>query len=408
MVIGRRGTQPIRLSDVATIDDTVEEQRTLAVIDGEPAVAIDITKQTQANTVGVVDAVRAAVTEMQPTLPPGTEIQVVRDTSTFIRESVADVQNTLVIGGILTVLIVFLFLNSWRSTVITGLTLPISVIASFIIMHFLGMTLNTLTLMALSLAIGLLIDDAIVVRENIGTSGEDRLQAARGTASRAACWRRRCPSSRYSCGGQKDMAFFQHPGGGGRSLVSFIDPMLSSRHDPDTAKATAIARALDAFNNWFERMADGYKRVIGWALDHRKSVVAVAFAAFVGGIGVFSLLQAEFQPPMDQGEFLIKFKSAPGASFTETRGREVLGRRSSICAHLRIDRGGDADTIRRVVADPGRARIRPDFIARVASSVPAVPRCRRTRRSRRRWVASRGRHARARRQKQALLARQAS
>src|SRR5665811_2623917 len=93
--------------------------------------------------------------------------RVVRDTSGFIRESVADVYNTLLLGGFLTIVIVFLFLNSWRSTVITGLTLPISVISSFIVMYFLGMTLNVMTLMALSFAIGLLIDDAIVVRENI-------------------------------------------------------------------------------------------------------------------------------------------------------------------------------------------------------------------------------------------------
>ena len=95
MVIGRRGNEPIRLSDVATVDDTVEEQRSLALINGEPAVAIDITKQTKANTVGVVDAVRAAVDELRAEVPPGTEIQIVRDTSNFIRESVADVQNTL-------------------------------------------------------------------------------------------------------------------------------------------------------------------------------------------------------------------------------------------------------------------------------------------------------------------------
>ena len=371
MVIGRRGTQPIRLSDVATIDDTVEEQRTLAVIDGEPAVAIDITKQTQANTVGVVDAVRAAVTEMQPTLPPGTEIQVVRGTATRIRESVAGVQNTLVLGGILTVLIVFCFLNSWRSTVITGLTLPISVIASFIIMYFLGMTLNTLTLMALSLAIGLLIDDAIVVRENIVRHlehGQDHFTAAReGTAEIGLAV---LATSMSIIAVFVPVAFMK--GIIGRFFFQFgltvafavmvslfvsftLDPMLSSRwHDPDIERKghrNLLHRALDAFNNWFERMADGYKRVIGWALDHRKSVVAVAFAAFVGGIGVFSLLQAEFQPPMDQGEFLIKFKSAPGASFAETRGRleevlEGLAEFEEVAYTYGSIGAGDADTIR--------------------------------------------------------------
>src|SRR5512140_1713656 len=119
-------------------------------------------------------------------MPPGTEIQIVRDTSVFIREAVSGVEMTLILGGLLTIVIVFCFLNSWRSTVITGLTLPISVISAFIVMYFLNMTLNMLTLMALSLAIGLLIDDAIVVRENIVRHlehGQDHFEAAReGTA----------------------------------------------------------------------------------------------------------------------------------------------------------------------------------------------------------------------------------
>ena len=371
MVIGRRGSDPIRLSDVATIDDTVEEQRTLALIDGAPAVAIDVTKQTQANTVGVVDAVRAAIDELRPQLPAGTEIQVVRDTSMFIRESVADVQNTLVIGGILTVLIVFCFLNSWRSTVITGLTLPISVISSFIVMYFLGMTLNTLTLMALSLAIGLLIDDAIVVRENIVRHlehGQDHFTAAReGTAEIGLAV---LATSMSIIAVFVPVAFMK--GIIGRFFFQFgltvafsvlvslfvsftLDPMLSSRwHDPDIerkGRRNLLQRALDHFNAWFERMADGYKRVIGWSLHHRKTVVAMALAAFIGGLGVFTLLQAEFQPPMDQGEFMVKFKSAPGSSFAETRGR-LEGVLKALAEFRQVDYSygsigaGDADTVR--------------------------------------------------------------
>ena len=126
------------------------------------------------------------IARLQPEFPPGTRIEIVRDASIMIRDSVEDVQTTLILGGILTVFIVFCFLNSWRSTVITGLTLPISVVSSFIVMNFMGMTLNVMTLMALSLAIGLLIDDAIVVRENIVRHlehGEDHFEAARaGTA----------------------------------------------------------------------------------------------------------------------------------------------------------------------------------------------------------------------------------
>src|SRR6185436_16541952 len=182
MVVATRGGRPIVLGDVADVTDGVEEVRSLAFVDGAPAVALDVLKQTGANAVGVADAVRKEAAALTKELPAGTTVEFVRDGSSMIRESVADVQQTLVIGGLLTILIVFVFLNSWRSTVITGLTLPISVVSSFIVMNFAGMTLNVMTLMALSLAIGLLIDDAIVVRENIVRhleQGDDHFEAAR-------------------------------------------------------------------------------------------------------------------------------------------------------------------------------------------------------------------------------------
>ncbi len=371
MVIGRRGTDPIRLSDVATIVDTVEEQRSLALINGEPAVAIDIIKQTKANTVGVVDGVRAEIDQLRTELPAGVEIQIVRDTSNFIREAVADVQMTLVLGALLTVFIVFLFLNSWRSTVITGLTLPISVISAFIVMYFLNMTLNMLTLMALSLAIGLLIDDAIVVRENIVRHlehGEDHFEAARkGTdeiglavlATSMSIIAVFVPVAFMK--GIIGRFFFQF----GLTVafavlvslfVSFtLDPMLSSRwHDPDIlrgGKRSWWHKPLDWFNEWFERMADGYKRVVGWALDHRKTVAALAVAVFVVGLGLFSTLETEFQTPMDQGEFVMKLKSAPGASMAETRGRleqvlKALAEFKEVRYTYASIGAGDADTVR--------------------------------------------------------------
>ncbi len=341
MVIGRRGGVPVALGDVARVVDGTEERRSIALINGVPAVAIDIFKQSKANTVGVVDAVKREVEQLRKEIPPGVEIEVVRDGSVMIRDSVEDVTNTLILGALLTVLIVFCFLNSWRSTVITGLTLPISVISSFIAMYFLGMTLNVMTLMALSLAIGLLIDDAIVVRENIVRHlehGEDHMTAARkGTAeiglavlatslSVVAVF---VPVAFMK--GIIGRFFFQF----GMSVafavlvslfVSFtLDPMLSSRWvDPDverTGKRHAVARALDHFNGWFDRTADGYRGLIGWALDHRKTVLAAAAAAFFLGIGLFATLQTEFMVQADEGEFQIKFRTAPDASFEETQGR---------------------------------------------------------------------------------------
>jgi HAE1 family hydrophobic/amphiphilic exporter-1 len=374
MVIARRGTQAITIGDVAAVVDTVEEQRSLALVNGEAAVAIDITKQTKANTVAVVDAVKKAVAELGQELPVGTEIQIVRDSSVFIRDAVSDVQMTLVLGAFLTVLIVFCFLNSWRSTVITGLTLPISVISSFIVMYFLNMTLNMLTLMALSLAIGLLIDDAIVVRENIVRHlerGEDHFTAAREGTTEIGLAVLSTSMSIMAVfipvafmKGVIGRFFFQF----GLSVafavlvslfVSFtLDPMLSSRwYDPDIerkGKRNFLQRRLDGFNAWFERTADGYKRVIGWALDHRGPVIGVATIAFLAGLAVFAFLQTEFMTPMDQGEFAIRFKSAPAASIVETRGRleevlKALKEYPEVRYSYASIGAGDADTVRDVL-----------------------------------------------------------
>lgn len=341
MVVARRGNHPIPLKEVATVVDGIEEQRSLALIDGIPAVTLDVLKQSKANTVAVVDAVITEIERLKAELPPGVAIDLVRDSAVMIRDSVHDVRTTLIIGGLLTVLIVFCFLNSWRSTIITGLTLPISTIASFIVMYFLDMTLNVMTLMALSLAIGLLIDDAIIVRENIVRhleQGKDHFTAAReGTAeiglavvattlSIVAVF---VPVAFMK--GVVGRFFFQF----GMTvafavmvslLASFtLDPMLSSRwHDPDIerkGRRNFVSRGLDRFNDGFEWFAERFRGVTAWSLDHRKTIVALAVGALGLGLGLFGTLESEFMPPYDHGEFLVRFKTAPGASIEETRDR---------------------------------------------------------------------------------------
>ena len=371
MVIATRAGRPITLGEVATVTDGVEEIRSLAFVNGTPAVALDVMKQTGANAVGVADGIKAEVAALQAELPPNTTIEVVRDSSTFIRESVADVKETMVLGGLLTILIVFIFLNSWRSTVITGLTLPISVISAFIVMNFAGMTLNVMTLMALSLAIGLLIDDAIVVRENIVRHlehGEDHFTAARNgtTEIGLAVLATSCSILAVFI----PVAFMK--GIVGRFFFAFgitvafavavslfvsftLDPMLSSRwHDPDIARSGKrhfLARILDRFNVWFDRTADRYKGLIAWALDHRGTVSALAIAAFVGGLAIFSVLESEFFPQYDQGEFAINLKTAPDASIEHTRDRVMvvlknLDDLTEVEQHYASIGAGDAGTVR--------------------------------------------------------------
>ncbi|HET7041529.1 MAG TPA: efflux RND transporter permease subunit, partial [Gemmatimonadales bacterium] len=181
LVVSGRNGQLVRLGQVADVRDGTAEQRTLALFNGQVAVGIDITKSKGASTTRVSDAVKAAIARLQPTLPQGVRIEVVRDAGERVRQSVRNVEEALIEGALLTVFVVFLFLNSWRSTVITGLALPVSVLSSFIAVWACGFTLNTMSLLGLSLAIGILIDDAIVVRENIVRHvemGKDHVEAS--------------------------------------------------------------------------------------------------------------------------------------------------------------------------------------------------------------------------------------
>ena len=404
LVVAEVEGRPVALGDVARIVDGVEEQRTLALVNGQNAVSVDVIKQSGANTVAVVKAVRKEIAGLERDLPAGATVEVVRDGSVAIRESVRDVQETLVIGAILTILIVFCFLNSWRSTVITGLTLPIAVISSFIVMNFAGMSLNTMTLMALSLSIGLLIDDAIVVRENIVRHlehGNDHHKAARdGTAEIGLAV---LATTMSIIAVFIPVAFMK--GIVGRFFrdfgitvafavavslfVSFtLDPMLSSRwYDPDvarTGKRNAVARALDRFNDWFDRTADKYRALIAWALDHRKTIVAVAALAFVGGMAIFGTLQSEFMPGHDQGEFRAGFLTAPDASLAETEGRlravlAVVSDLPEVETTYATIGAGDAGTVRDGavfvdLVDKGKRKRSQDEIERdVREKLAAVP-----------------------------------
>ncbi|PKN19315.1 MAG: AcrB/AcrD/AcrF family protein [Deltaproteobacteria bacterium HGW-Deltaproteobacteria-6] len=341
MVVAQRSGRPIALSEVADVRDGTEERRSLGMVNGVPAVAFDIRKQSGANVVQLVDEIKKRISAIQAELPPGVTLTLVRDASIATRESLKDVQQSLLIGAVLTILIVFCFINSWRSTVITGLTLPISVISSFIVMKFMGMSLNMMTMMALSLAIGLLIDDAIVVRENIVRhleNGEDHFTAARNGTSEIGLAVFATSMSIVAVfvpvafmKGIVGRFFFQF----GITvafavlvslLVSFtLDPMLSSRwHDPAIemkGRRRGLAAYLDRFNRGFDHIADRYQSLIGWVLDRRKKVMITAGAAFVAGLAVFALLESNFMPTFDTSEFQVFFKTAPDASITESEDR---------------------------------------------------------------------------------------
>jgi HAE1 family hydrophobic/amphiphilic exporter-1 len=338
---------PVHLRDIARIADGYEEQRTLALINGQRSLALEIRKQSGGNTVDVAEAVKAALPELNRELPGMAKLGVVRDNSTFIREAVEDVQTTLILGALFTVFIVFLFLNSWRSTVITGLTLPVSIISAFIIMRALGFSLNILTLMGLSLSVGLLIDDAIVVRENIVRHmqfGRDHYEAARlGTSEIGLA----VMATTFSIIAVfVPIAFMK--GIVGRFFYEFgitvafavlvslfvsftLDPMLSSRwYDPAVemnVRRRGLSRMLEAFDNWFLNLRNIYEKAIRFSLRHRILVLAVSIAMFIGGLLIFDTLGEEFMPTYDRGEFQVSFKTNPGSTLEQTEdiSNDIVG-----------------------------------------------------------------------------------
>ncbi|HZT32694.1 MAG TPA: efflux RND transporter permease subunit [Bryobacteraceae bacterium] len=334
LIVAVRNGRPIFLPEVARVVDGVEERRSASLIDERPGLSLDLVKQSGANTVEVADGVEQAIQSINAELPAHIKLRKVVDRSLFIRESVEDVQTTLVLGGILTVLIVFLFLNSWRSTVITGLALPVSVISTFIVMRGLHFTLNILTLMGLSLAIGLLIDDAIVVRENIVRhlhGGADHYTAAREATSEIGLAVMATTFTIIAVfvpvafmGGIIGRFFFQFGITVGFAVlvslyVSFtLDPMLSSRwYDPaadPTVPRSWLGRTLGRLNDQLDRLQGLLARGLGWSLAHRWAVALIATAAIASSFAIFGKLGSAFMPEADPGEFQVNFKARPGIS----------------------------------------------------------------------------------------------
>ena len=364
IIVARRGGEPVTLAQVARVVDGQEEQESLALYNGQRTLALNVLKAQGQNTIEVADALTAALADLGPTMKalyPGVKIEVIKDGARQIRVGVKNVRKTLIEGAVLTILIVFLFLNSWRSTVITGLTLPVALIGTFLFMYMFGFTINTITLMALSLCVGLLIDDAIVVRENIvrhagmkvnGRFKTHRDAAMEGTAEIGLA----VLATTFSI-----VAVFLPVGfmGGiiGRffhqfgvtvtaavlisMFVSFtLDPMLSSiwpdpdahgRQDKPPGQRNwydrSIGRVLAAFSRLVDRFSAVYQRLLKWSLAHRKSTLAIAVASFAIGLAlpVSGLIGSEFVPQADFSETGVTFYTPVGSSleFTESKVRQV-------------------------------------------------------------------------------------
>ncbi|MBA4262841.1 MAG: nodulation protein NolG, partial [Comamonadaceae bacterium] len=353
IIVARRGGSPVRLGQVARISDATQEVESLALYNGQRTLLLQVQKAQDENTIAVTDALKQVLDDMQAQLPPGVRLEPIADGSRPIRVSVDNVRRTLIEGALLTVLIVFLFLNSWRSTVITGLTLPIALVGTFFFMNLFGFTINMITLMALTLSVGLLIDDAIVVRENIVRHvqmGKTPYQAAMdgtqeiGLAVLATTLSIVAVFLPIGFMGGIIGKFFHEFGITMVAavlismFVSFtLDPMLSSVwHDPEIEKhgkqlapVSLYDKTIGRVTGWFDRLQDDlaetYQGALRWSLKHKLATMGLALAVFASSIALLPLLGTEFVPKADFSETQVSFQTPVGSSLqaTEAKVRQV-------------------------------------------------------------------------------------
>src|SRR6266511_474614 len=327
LIVSSAAGAPIKVSDLGRVEDTYKEPRSFARLDGKPAVTLQIRRQAGTNTVKVVDAVRDKLEKLRPTIPEDLTIDVVSDQSLFIRASIASLEEHLLLGSLLASLIILLFIRNWRAVVISALAIPASIIATFTLMRVAGFTLNNMTLLALTLAVGIVIDDAIVVLENIFRHLEEwrrsPTQAAIEGAKEVALAVTATTLSlvvifvpiafmtgyaqRYlnSFGWTMTCAILVS------LLVSFtLTPMLVARflrRGPGDVKLSKQT----AFFTWIERR---YERMLNWSLNHPWVIVGLSVLVFASTFPLNRLVGRDFIPNDDQGEFTIHVDLPEGLS----------------------------------------------------------------------------------------------
>ena len=391
VVVRRAGSEIVRLGQVATVEDGFAEPETISLRNGHPNVGVSVIRSREASTVSVAELVRKEVAQINKTLPEGTQLDVTMDGGEDASSSLRNVVEALIFGAVLTIFVVYAFLNSWRSTLITSLSLPTSVIAAFIAVWAAGFTLNFMTLLGLSLAIGVLIDDAIVVRENIVRHmerGEDRVTAARnGTAEIGLA----VTATTFSIVAVFVPVAFMGGSAGEwfrpfgvtvvtsvlvSLLISFtLDPMLSAYWgDPPGyahSERRGLGKYLQQFNRWFDHQADRYGRVISWALHHRKWMAGIAVLT----LALALVLQAtiggsEFLPKSDYGMIAVEVRTPSSASLEYARGKvekaAELARSmpETVATNTRVNAGGG-----RIYVDIGKSRDRSRSAVEVAAAL---------------------------------------
>ncbi|MEQ1918763.1 MAG: efflux RND transporter permease subunit, partial [Elusimicrobiota bacterium] len=342
LLITQRGGAPIHvpipLKRVARIEDGLADQRRISRVNGSRAVGIGIRKQRGANAVAIAELVKKKMKETEPALPKGMKLGVNFDATQFIKQSVSELTHHLLLAAVLTSLVCWLFLGSWSSTVNVLLAIPTSVLGTFIVTYFLGFTLNSFTLLGLTLSIGIVVDDAIMVLENIVRHvemGKTRLDGAvfgareisfAAMAATVAILAIFLPVVFMK--GIIGKFFFQF-GVTISAAVSFsllealtLAPMRCSQFLETAGHGNFIIRFVD---KTFVRLAESYRRGLTWTLDHRWTVIAGAAVFFAGSMVSVKFLRKEFVPAQDQSMFMMRLETPVGSSmeFTNNKFKEV-------------------------------------------------------------------------------------
>jgi hydrophobe/amphiphile efflux-1 (HAE1) family protein len=331
MVVFSPHGRKVRLGEIATVIDTEKEPTSTSRLDGKPSIGIEVRRQSGANTVRVADEVKAELARIERSLPAGMEVVIATDNSQFIRTSVDDVLHHVEWGGLLAVLVIFLFLANIRSTLISAIAIPTSIIATFTMMRLMGLTLNMMTLMGISLAVGLLIDDAIVIIENINRHiemGKKPMQAAHDATDEIGL---AVAATTFTIIVVfLPVAFMS--GIVGRFFYAFgltvafavavslfiaftLTPMLSSRFlgTNNRTSRNIFYRICDWWSRGFKRLEQNvYRPALRWCLGHRFVTIAAATVLFVISLMLIPILGTEFIPTMDQGVIYVTFEGQAG------------------------------------------------------------------------------------------------
>ncbi len=339
LIVGYQRGSAIKIKNIGRAEDGVEEKRTLARFNGIPAVGLGIQKQSGTNTVEVIDRVKKEMEKIKNTLPSGMRLDVSFDQSHFIKRSIHEVQTHLIFGGFFAVLVVLLFLKSLKITFISALAIPTSIIATFSIMHAFGFTFNNMTMLGLSLCIGILIDDAIIVIENIDRNinkGMKPMEAASFASSEIGLAVMATTLAIVAIflpvafmKGIVGMFFLQFAltvvfAVSVSLLVAFtLIPMLSSRflkrteEEHKKSKFRIIALISEKLDNIYAKTEDAYRKLLLFALNHKAKIIVMALGVFMISLLITSFIGKEFVPPEDQGRFIVRLQAPINYSIDE-------------------------------------------------------------------------------------------